>query len=165
MRFKPTPLALAAGLSLALATAAQAQVSDGIVKIGVLTDLSGTYSDLAGPGAVLATKMAIDDFVAAEKPSFKVEMVAADHQNKGDIAANKAREWVERDKVDVLTELVTSSTALAVQKIGKEKNKIVLVNGAGATSITIGGTTIPAALANDPNTNTAASIARSGRRA
>jgi branched-chain amino acid transport system substrate-binding protein len=140
MKFQPTPLAtsiaMAAGLSLLLATGAQAQVSDGVVKIGVLTDLSGTYSDLAGPGAVLATKMAIDDFVAAEKPSFKVEMVAADHQNKGDIAANKAREWVERDKVDVLTELVTSSTALAVQKIGKEKNKIVLVNGAGATSIT-----------------------------
>jgi branched-chain amino acid transport system substrate-binding protein len=140
MKFKPTPLAtslaMAAGLSLMLATGAQAQVSDGVVKIGVLTDLSGTYSDLAGPGAVLATKMAIDDFVAAEKPGFKVEMVAADHQNKGDIAANKAREWVERDKVDVLTELVTSSTALAVQKIGKEKNKIVLVNGAGATSIT-----------------------------
>jgi branched-chain amino acid transport system substrate-binding protein len=136
MQFKPTPLALAAGLSLLLATTAQAQVSDGVVKIGVLTDLSGTYSDLAGPGAVLATKMAIDDFVATEKPSFKVEMVAADHQNKGDIAANKAREWVERDKVDVLTELVTSSTALAVQKIGKEKNKLVLINGAGATSIT-----------------------------
>ncbi|MCX7278096.1 MAG: ABC transporter substrate-binding protein [Burkholderiales bacterium] len=140
MKFKPTPLAtslaMAAGLSLMLATGAQAQVSDGVVKIGVLTDLSGTYSDLAGPGAVLATKMAIDDFLAAEKPGFKVEMVAADHQNKGDIAANKAREWVERDKVDVLTELVTSSTALAVQKIGKEKNKIVLVNGAGATSIT-----------------------------
>ena len=140
MKFKPTPLAtslaMAAGLSLLLATGAQAQVSDGVVKIGVLTDLSGTYSDLAGPGAVLATKMAIDDFLAAEKPGFKVEMVAADHQNKGDIAANKAREWVERDKVDVLTELVTSSTALAVQKIGKEKNKIVLINGAGATSIT-----------------------------
>ncbi len=133
---KLKPIAQAVGLSLLLASAAQAQVSDGVVKIGVLTDLSGTYSDLAGPGAVLATKMAIDDFVAAEKPSFKVEMVAADHQNKGDIAANKAREWVERDKVDVLTELVTSSTALAVQKIGKEKNKLVLINGAGSTAIT-----------------------------
>ena len=136
MKFKLKPLAQAAGLSLLLATAAQAQVSDGVVKIGVLTDLSGTYSDLAGPGTVIATKMAIDDFMAAEKPTFKVEMVSADHQNKGDISSNKAREWIERDKVDVITELVTSSTALAVQKIAKEKNRIVIINGAGSTAIT-----------------------------
>jgi branched-chain amino acid transport system substrate-binding protein len=74
---KLNQVAQAVGLSLLLATAAQAQVSDGLVKIGVLTDLSGTYSDLAGTGAVIATKMAIDDFVAAEKPSFKIEMVSA----------------------------------------------------------------------------------------
>ena len=115
MKFKLKPLVQAIGLSMLLATAAQAQVSDGVVKIGVLTDLSGTYSDLAGQGTVIATKMAIDDFVAAEKPTFKVEMVSADHQNKGDISSNKAREWIERDKVDVITEMVTSSTALAVQ--------------------------------------------------
>jgi branched-chain amino acid transport system substrate-binding protein len=126
----------AAGLAIALAGAAQAQVSDGVVKIGVLTDLSGTYSDLSGQGAVLATQMAVDDFLAQEKPAFKVELVYADHQNKGDIAANKAREWFERDNVDVVTDLVTSSTALAVMKIGKEKNRVVLVSGAGSTKIT-----------------------------
>jgi branched-chain amino acid transport system substrate-binding protein len=126
----------AAGLALLFAGAAHAQIADGVVKIGVLTDMSGTYSDLSGPGAVTAVQMAIDDFVAKEKPSFKVEMVYADHQNKGDIAANKAREWFERDGVDVVTELVTTSTALAVQKIGKEKNKIVLVSGAASTRIT-----------------------------
>ena len=126
----------AAGLALWLAGAAHAQIADGVVKIGVLTDMSGAYSDLSGPGAVTAVQMAIDDFVAKEKPSFKVEMVYADHQNKGDIAANKAREWFERDGVDVVTELVTTSTALAVQKIGKEKNKIVLVSGAASTRIT-----------------------------
>ncbi|WP_245754367.1 ABC transporter substrate-binding protein [Candidatus Accumulibacter aalborgensis] len=120
----------------ALAPGASAQVSDGIVKIGVLTDLSGAYSDLAGPGSVLATKMAIDDFIAKEKPGFKVELVSADHQNKGDIAANKAREWFERDQVDVLTDLVTTSTALAVMKIAKEKNRIAIVNGAASTRIT-----------------------------
>src|ERR1700757_4248225 len=120
----------AAGLSVFLAGAVQAQISDGVVKIGVLTDMSGTYSDLSGEGTVVATQMAIDDFVAQEKPSFKVEMVYADHQNKGDIAANKAREWFERDGVDVVTDLVTSSTALAVQKIAKEKNKLAFVSGA-----------------------------------
>jgi branched-chain amino acid transport system substrate-binding protein len=133
---KLNQVAQAVGLSLLLATAAQAQVSDGLVKIGVLTDLSGTYSDLAGTGAVIATKMAIDDFIAAEKPSFKIEMVSADHQNKGDIAANKAREWFERDKVDVVSELVTTSVGLAVQKIAKEKNRIALISGAASTAIT-----------------------------
>ncbi|HEV8693715.1 MAG TPA: ABC transporter substrate-binding protein [Lysobacter sp.] len=133
---KLKPLIQALGLALATAGVANAQVSDGVVKIGVLTDLSGSYSDLSGQGAVLATQMAIDDFVARAKPAFKVEMVAADHQNKGDIAANKAREWFERDKVDVVTELVTTSVALAVQKIAKEKNRLVLVSGAASTRVT-----------------------------
>jgi branched-chain amino acid transport system substrate-binding protein len=124
------------GLAMTLAGAAHAQISDGVVKIGVLTDLSGTYSDLSGQGAVVATQMAIDDFLAQEKPSFKVEMVYADHQNKGDIAANKAREWFERDNVDMVNDLVTTSTALAVMKIGKEKNRVILVSGAGSTRIT-----------------------------
>jgi len=134
LRFLIQTAALA--LALALAGAAQAQIADGVVKVGVLTDMSGTYSDLSGQGAVVATQMAIDDFVAQDKPSFKVEMVYADHQNKGDIAANKAREWFERDDVDVVTDLVTTSTALAVMKIGKEKNRLVLVSGAGSTRIT-----------------------------
>ena len=134
---KLTHIAQATGLALfALAGAAQAQVSDGVVKIGVLTDLSGLYSDVAGPGTVVATKMAIDDFIAAEKPTFKIEMVSADHQNKGDIAANKAREWFEKDKVDVASELVTTSVALAVQKIAKEKNRIALILGAASTAVT-----------------------------
>ena len=131
------PLALAAGLALAgLGTAAQAQVSDGVVRIGVLTDLSGVYSDVSGKGTVVATQMAIDDFLAKEKPSFKVELVSADHQNKGDIAANKAREWFEQGKVDVASELVTTSVALAVQKIAKEKNRIALISGAASTRVT-----------------------------
>jgi branched-chain amino acid transport system substrate-binding protein len=133
MKFRK--LAIAAALSTALAPAL-AQMSDGVVRIGVLTDLSGLYSDLSGPGAVLATQMAIDDFTAREKPAFKVELVAADHQNKGDIAANKAREWFERDKVDVATELVTTSVALAVQKVAKDKNRLALVSGAASTRIT-----------------------------
>lgn len=126
----------AISLMAALPLAAQAQVSNNVVKIGVLTDMSGTYSDLAGPGTVTATKMAIDDFMANEKPSFKVEMVTADHQNKADIASNKAREWFERDGVDVASELVTTSVALAVMKVAKEKDKIALVNGSASTAIT-----------------------------
>jgi branched-chain amino acid transport system substrate-binding protein len=140
MRFTSlAPTALAASIAAALATVAapaSAQVSDNAVRIGVLTDLSGVYSDVSGKGTVIATQMAIDDFVAKEKPAFKVELVSADHQNKGDIAANKAREWFEREKVDVASELVTTSVALAVQKIAKEKNRIALISGAASTRIT-----------------------------
>lgn len=125
----------AAALAL-MSSLAQAEFSDNVVKIGVLTDMSGAYSDLAGPGAVLAANMAVEDFIAKEKPAFKIEIVSADHQDKGDIAANKAREWFDRDKVDVVTELVNSSTALAVIKVAKEKNRIALVTGAGSSRIT-----------------------------
>lgn len=128
-------LALAAAATAALASA-HAQISDNVVRIGVLTDLSGVYSDVSGKGTVVATQMAIDDFIAREKPSFRIEMVSADHQNKGDIAANKAREWFERDRVDVASELVTTSVALAVQKIAKEKNRIALISGAASTRVT-----------------------------
>ena len=119
-----------------LSAGAHAQVSGGVVKIGVLTDLSGTYSDLAGSGAVLATKMAVEDFIAKEKPSFKIEVVSADHQNKADIASNKAREWFEREGVDTATELVTTSVALAVMKVAKEKDRIALMSGPASTPIT-----------------------------
>ncbi len=119
-----------------LSAGAHAQVSGGVVKIGVLTDLSGTYSDLAGSGAVLATKMAVEDFIAKEKPDFKIEVVSADHQNKADIASNKAREWFEREGVDTATELVTTSVALAVMKVAKEKDRIALMSGPASTPIT-----------------------------
>jgi branched-chain amino acid transport system substrate-binding protein len=132
---KLNKLAAAIGLSFA-ALGANAQVSDGLVKIGVLTDMSGTYSDLTGAGAVYATEMAVADFIAKEKPNFKIEIVSADHQNKADIAANKARQWFESEKVDTATELVTTSVALAVMEVGKQKNKVLIVNGAASTPIT-----------------------------
>ncbi|HQR54036.1 MAG TPA: ABC transporter substrate-binding protein [Burkholderiales bacterium] len=120
---------------LAFPPAASAQVSSDVVKIGVLTDLSGAYSDLAGPGSVLAVKMAVEDFggKVLGKP---IEVVFADHQNKGDIAANKAREWFDRDNVDMIIDLVSTSTALAVMKVAKEKNRISIVSGAASTKIT-----------------------------
>ncbi|MDD2990824.1 MAG: ABC transporter substrate-binding protein [Zoogloea sp.] len=132
---KAISIACTAALA-ALSAGAQAQISGGVVKIGVLTDLSGTYSDLAGSGAVLATKMAVEDFIAKEKPGFKIEVVSADHQNKADIASNKAREWFEREGVDTATELVTTSVALAVMKIAKEKDRIALMSGPASTPIT-----------------------------
>jgi branched-chain amino acid transport system substrate-binding protein len=119
-----------------MSTPALAQISDNVVKIGVLTDMSGTYSDIAGAGAVLGARMAIEDFVAKEKPNFKVDLISADHQNKGDVASTKAREWFDKDQVDTVTELVTTSTALAVMRIAKEKNKIAMISGGASTRIT-----------------------------
>jgi branched-chain amino acid transport system substrate-binding protein len=129
-------LLLTLGLTLLQSGSAQAQTPDGVVRIGVLTDLSGIYSDLSGRGAVVATQMAIDDFMAQDNPPFKVELLVEDHQNNEEIAANKAREWFEQNHVDVVSDLVTTTTALAVMKIGKEKNRVVLVSGAGSTRIT-----------------------------
>jgi branched-chain amino acid transport system substrate-binding protein len=133
---KPNILIHTVGLALLVAGAARADISDGVVKVGVLTDLTGIYSNLSGQGAAVATQMAIDDFVSQENPSFNVELLVADHQNNEEVAANKAREWFEQDHVDVVSDLVTTTTALAVMKIGKEKNRVVLVSGAGSTRIT-----------------------------
>ncbi|MBE3638212.1 ABC transporter substrate-binding protein [Mangrovicoccus algicola] len=127
---------LALGASaLAMASAASAEISDGKVKIGLLTDMSGTYSDLAGPGAVAAAEMAIED-AGAMAAGMPVELVTADHQNKADIAANKAREWGEAEQVDAFAELVTTSTAMAVYEIAKQQNKVVLVSGAASSPLT-----------------------------
>ncbi|MCG7324833.1 ABC transporter substrate-binding protein [Achromobacter sp. ACRQX] len=123
----------------ALAGAAHAQpsdgISDGIVRIGVLTDMSGAYSGNVGPGSVLATRLAIEEFggKVLGKP---VEMLSADHLNKTDVAASRAREWMDREKVDVVTELGNSAVALAVMNIAREKGRMTMVTGAGATRIT-----------------------------
>ncbi len=126
--------------TLMLGTAATALLAgsawaDEVTKIGVLTDMSGTYSDLSGPGSVWSAKKAVEDYLK-EHPGLKVEVVAADHQNKADIASNTARSWFDVDKVDVIVDLVTSSTALAVNQIAKEKNKVALVSGAASSALT-----------------------------
>ena len=105
------------------------------VKIGVLTDLSGAYSDITGKGAIAAAKMAIDDF-AKSHPEIKAELVSADHQNKPDLAMTIARKWIDTEQVDVLAKLTTSSIALAAQQLGKEKNKLTLISGAGSSDLT-----------------------------
>jgi len=124
--------ALAVALSCATA---QAQWSDGVIKIGVMNDMSGTYADLSGPGSVLAARMAVEDF-GAEKKGMKVEIVGADHQNKPDIGSNVVRTWIDVDKVDVIVDVPTSSVALAVNQIVKDKNKVFLVSGAAASDLT-----------------------------
>ena len=94
----------------ALAGTAHAQISDGIVKIGVMNDQSGTYADISGQGSVVAARMAVEDFGAAAK-GMKVEIVSADHQNKPDVGSNIARQWYDVDKVDLILDVPTSSAA------------------------------------------------------
>jgi branched-chain amino acid transport system substrate-binding protein len=121
-------LALAAGT-------AQAQVSGGVVKLGVLNDQSGLYADITGQGSVVAARMAVEDFGAAKK-GLKVEVVFADHQNKPDVGSAIARKWYDAEGVDAILDVPTSSIALAVSEITKEKNKAFLVSGAAASDLT-----------------------------
>jgi branched-chain amino acid transport system substrate-binding protein len=124
-------LSLAAALALAMG-AAHAQISDGVIKIGVMNDQSGTYADLAGPGSVVAARMAVEDFGAARK-GLKVEILVADHQNKPEVGSSIARQWFDVDKVDLIVDVPTSSVALAVNQVAREKNKMLIVS-TGATS-------------------------------
>src|SRR6266566_4018346 len=114
---------------------AYAQTADDVTKIGVLNDMSGLYSDITGPGSVVAAKMAVEDFGAAQK-GMKVEIVSADHQNKPDVGTNIARTWIDVDKVDVIVDVPTSSVALAISEVVREKNKVFLVSGAAASDLT-----------------------------
>jgi branched-chain amino acid transport system substrate-binding protein len=120
------------------AAAKTVKISDDVIKVGVLTDMSGLYSDLAGQGSVVAAQMAIDDATGGTGKLLgkKVELVSADHQNKADVASGKARTWFDVEKVDGIFDLTNSATALAVQELGKAKNKMVVVSGAGSTALT-----------------------------
>ncbi len=121
-------------LILAGAAAAVAQVSDDVVKIGVLTDMTGAYSDLAGPGSIIAAQMAAEDFggKVLGKP---IVIVSADHQNKADVASSVARKWFDEEHVDAIADLVSSSTALAVMPVAAEKKRITLLSGPGSSAI------------------------------
>jgi len=128
-------LAFAAVALALLGTAAQAQYTDGTVKIGVLTDMSSLYSDLAGAGSVAAAKLAVEDFNPAAH-GMKVEIISADHQNKPDVGSNIARQWFDVDHVDVIVDTPNSGVALAVNEVTREKNKVFLVSGAGSADLT-----------------------------
>ena len=125
--------ALAAGMSVAHAQ--EGKLSDDVVKIGVLTDMSGVYADYGGPGAVAAAKMAVADF-GGKMFGKDIQVISADHQNKPDIAKNVTLQWFDRDKVDMTVENLNSGVALAVSALGKEKNKITIINGAASARLT-----------------------------
>jgi branched-chain amino acid transport system substrate-binding protein len=132
-RFAAFAAIIAAG-SLAAGTA-RAQISDDVVKVGVLTDMSSLYSDATGKGSLIAAEMAAADFggKVAGKP---IEVISADHQNKPDVGASIARTWYDADKVDTIVDVPTSSIALAVQQITKDKNKVFLMSGPGSSDLT-----------------------------
>src|SRR6266480_2896123 len=115
--------------------AAHAQVSDGVIRIGVLNDQSSLYADLAGQGSVIAARMAVEDFGAAKK-GMKVEIVSADHQNKPDVGSAIARQWYDVDKVDVIFDVPNSGVALAVNQITRDKGKALIVSGAASADLT-----------------------------
>jgi branched-chain amino acid transport system substrate-binding protein len=120
-------------LSLATATGALAQ--DKTIKIGVLTDNSGLFADLGGPGSTVAAQMAVEDSGLAAK-GWKIDVLSGDHQNKPDIGTNIARQWIDVEKVDVLVDVLNSSVALAVNNVVKEKNSIMINAGAASSDLT-----------------------------
>jgi branched-chain amino acid transport system substrate-binding protein len=127
-------LSLAVGLALG-AAGAQAQVSGNVIKIGVMSDMSSLYADIAGPGSTLAARMAVEDF-GAKKKGMNVEIVSADHQNKPDVGSSVARQWYDVDGVDAIVDVPTSSVALAVNQVTRDKGKTFLVSGAASSDLT-----------------------------
>jgi len=131
-----TCMAAAAAMLLASGAAlAQGKISGDVVKVGVLTDMSGLYSDVGGQGSVLAAQMAVDDFGGKVKGK-KIEVVAADHQNKADVASSTVRQWIDRDGVDMVTDALNSAVALATAKVVAEKKRILIDTGAASTRLT-----------------------------
>jgi len=126
--------ACASALAL-LSGAAQAEISGDAVKIGVMNDQSGLYADLAGQGSVEAARMAVED-AGGSVGGAAIEVLSADHQNKPDVGSNIVRQWIDVDGVDVIVDVPTSSVALAVAEIVKEKDKVFLVSGAATTQLT-----------------------------
>jgi len=128
---------LVASMALAFAgTTAQAQISGGVVKIGVMNDMSGVYADIGGPGSVEAAKLAVEDFQKTSKAGLKIEIVSADHQNKPDVGSTVARQWYDTDGVDAIADVPTSSVALAVSQITRDKGKAFLATGPATADLT-----------------------------
>ena len=114
---------------------ADEKVTNDTVKIGVLTDLSGLYSDIGGKGSIVAAELAVED-LGGEVAGHKIEIVSVDHQNKADIAAQKVREWIDRQGVDMVTDALNSAVAIATSKVVAEKKKIMMNTGAASTKLT-----------------------------
>lgn len=124
--------ALAVTTALLGALPAAAEISDGAVKIGVLTDMSGVYSDITGKGSITAARMAVEDCLKAECAGMKIEVVSADHQNKADVGSAITREWIDRQGVDVLADMSNASLQLAIPPLLKDKNRVGLFPGGTA---------------------------------
>ncbi|HEX4857638.1 MAG TPA: ABC transporter substrate-binding protein [Usitatibacteraceae bacterium] len=137
MKRKLMSIAVAAAMTgfAAMAQAQQGKLSDDVLKIGVLSDMSGVYADFGGPGAVLAAKMAVEDF-GGKMFGKTIEVISADHQNKPDVAKNVTQQWFDRDKVDATFENLNSGVALAVSALGAEKNRITVITGAATSRLT-----------------------------
>lgn len=124
------------GAMLALAgSAALAQVSDDVVRIGVLTDMAGVTADITGKGSVIAAELALKEFGGSVLDK-KVEVIFADHQHKADVGTTIARQWMDVDKVDAIVDVPNSAVALAIQSLAREKKRIVMYSGAGTTALT-----------------------------
>ena len=123
------------GAAMAAGLPASAQISDGIVKLGVINDQSGPYSSLTGPGSVLAVQMAVED-LKPQLGDIKVETLIADHQNKPDVGLAVVKRWFDVDKIDVVVDVSNSAVALGVQSVIKDKNKIALYGIVGTTELT-----------------------------
>jgi branched-chain amino acid transport system substrate-binding protein len=118
-----------------LGGAAQAEMSDNVIKIGVLNDRSGLYADIGGQGSVIAAQMAAEEF-GNEIDGAPIEIIFADHQNKADLAATITREWIDTEAVDVIADVPNSAAALAVQEVTRDKNRIFLMSGPASTRLT-----------------------------
>lgn len=129
------PLAFALFAGCAYPGSAVAQMSDDVVKLGVLTDMTSLYSDATGSGSLIAAQMAAEDYGGKVKGK-PIEVIGADHQNKPDIGSNIARQWYDTGKVDAIVDVPTSSIALAVQQITRDKDKVLLMSGPGASDLT-----------------------------
>src|ERR1700749_5120258 len=131
MKLLAAAIIATATISLAPATA-RADFTDGVIKIGVLNDASGLYADLSGKGGLVAAQMAVDE-MGGKIGKTPVELIYADHQNKPDVGAGIPRQWFDSDHVDAIVDVPTSSVALAVAQVVKEKNKVFLANGPGTS--------------------------------
>jgi branched-chain amino acid transport system substrate-binding protein len=116
-------------------SAGHAQYTDGVIRIGVLTDMSSLYADITGQGSVVAAKLAVEDFNPAAR-GLKVEIISADHQNKADTGSSIANSWFDLDKVDMIVDVPNSAVALAVSEVSRLKNKVFVVSGGGTSDLT-----------------------------
>jgi len=127
--------AIGGSLALGLTAPVQAEISDNIVKIGVMNDMSGPYADVTGIGSVIAAKMAVEDYLSSTGSQLKVEVISADHQLKPDVGSSIARKWYDTEGVDAIVDVPASSVALAINQITKEKDKAFIGVGPGTTEL------------------------------